>query len=50
MAAYSFLTPVIAVCFGWVVFDDQITATFLLALFLVGAGIVLVTRKPRAAQ
>lgn len=50
MAAYSFLTPVIAVCFGWIVFDDQITATFLLALFLVGAGIVLVTRKPRAAQ
>ena len=50
MASFSFLTPVFAILFGWLVFDDQITATFLLALLLVGTGIVLVTRKPRVAH
>lgn len=50
MASFSFLTPLIAVFFGWVIFDDQITVTFLVALLLVGIGIVLVTRKPRVAR
>ncbi len=47
MASFSFLTPVSGVLFGWLVFDDEISATFLAALALVGVGIVLVTRKAR---
>ena len=45
MASFSLLAPVFGVFFGWLIFDDEITPTFLAALLLVGSGIVLINRK-----
>ena len=45
MAAYSLLAPVFGVFFGWLIFDDPLTLTFLLALALVSAGILLINRR-----
>lgn len=45
MAAYSLLAPVFGVFFGWLVFDDPLTPSFLLALVLVSAGILLINRR-----
>jgi drug/metabolite transporter (DMT)-like permease len=46
MASFSLLAPVFGVFFGWLIFDDQITPLFLVALLLVGSGIVLINRSP----
>ncbi|MEZ5551080.1 MAG: DMT family transporter [Pseudomonadales bacterium] len=45
MAAFSLLAPVFGVLFGWAIFDDPISPLFVIALGLVGAGIVLVNRR-----
>ncbi len=45
MASFSLLAPVFGVFFGWLIFDDEITPTFVAALLLVGSGIVLINRK-----
>ena len=45
MAAFSLLAPVFGVMFGWLIFDDPISPMFVVALALVGAGIVLVNRR-----
>ena len=49
MASFALLAPVFGIFFGWLIFDDQITVEFVAALGLVGLGIYLVNRKPRAA-
>ncbi|HEY5679134.1 MAG TPA: DMT family transporter [Pseudomonadales bacterium] len=46
MASFSLLAPVFGVLFGWLIFDDQITPAFVIALLLVGSGIVLINRSP----
>ena len=48
MASFGFLAPVFGVAFGWLILDEPITMTLLAALVLVGLGIVLVNRKPKA--
>jgi drug/metabolite transporter (DMT)-like permease len=50
MASFAFLTPVFGVFFGWAVLGEPLTANVLVALFLVGAGIWLVNRKPLTAS
>jgi len=45
MASFSLLTPLFAIAFGWLIFDDTITVLFLLALALVLCGLVLVNRR-----
>ncbi len=47
MASYAFLTPLFAVFFGWLIFDEQLTLNIILSLTLVGAGIWLVNRRRR---
>ncbi|MEM7547737.1 MAG: DMT family transporter [Pseudomonadota bacterium] len=47
MASFGFLAPVFGVVFGWLIFDDPITPSFLAAMILVAIGIVLVNRKPK---
>ena len=42
MASFSLFTPVSGIFFGWLIFDDPMTAGFFAALFLAGAGILLV--------
>lgn len=49
MASFGFLAPLFGVGFGWAIFDDPITWRLAGALGLVGLGIVLVNRRPRAA-
>lgn len=45
MASYAFLTPLFGVGFGWLIFGEQLTASLVIALALVGAGIWLVNRR-----
>jgi len=45
MASFSLLTPLFAVTFGWLIFDDKITPLFVLALALVLLGLTLVNQK-----
>lgn len=47
IASFSFLTPVMAVAFGWLVFGEPLGLQFLLALGLVAVGIVLINRRRR---
>lgn len=49
MASFSLLTPLSAVFFGWVVFDETLTLEFLVALALVAAGLLLINHKPKPA-
>jgi len=44
MASFSLLTPIFGVFSGWLIFSDPVTPTLFIALFLAGAGIVLVNR------
>ncbi|MEM7077436.1 MAG: DMT family transporter [Pseudomonadota bacterium] len=44
MASFGLLAPIFGIFFGWMVFDDALTPTFLVAIALAGAGIVLVNR------
>ena len=45
VASFSFLSPVLAVAFGWLVFDEPVSVSFLGALALVAVGIVLINRR-----
>jgi len=45
MASFSLLTPLFAIGFGWLIFDDEITWLFLLALGLVLIGLALVNQR-----
>ncbi len=45
VASFSFLSPVLAVGFGWLVFDEPISVSFLGAMVLVAVGIVLINRR-----
>jgi drug/metabolite transporter (DMT)-like permease len=45
MASFGLLTPIFGVLFGWLLFDDALTTTFILAVVLAGAGVVLVNKK-----
>ena len=48
LSAFTFLTPIVGVFAGAVVLGETITPTFLAALALVAAGIILVNRSSRA--
>lgn len=50
VAAFSFLTPVLAVALGALVFDETVTWSILLAVILVTIGIVLINRPVRSAS
>lgn len=45
MASFSFLSPVLAVVFGWLIFDEPVGVSFAGALVLVSVGIVLINRR-----
>jgi drug/metabolite transporter (DMT)-like permease len=47
LAVFSFLTPLFGVAFGVIMLGEPLTATFLTAALLVGAGIVLVNRPAK---
>jgi drug/metabolite transporter (DMT)-like permease len=49
MASFSLLAPVFGVFAGWLIFRDPLTFRFLIALTLVGAGLLLINRR-RAAR
>lgn len=49
MASFGLLSPVFGVFFGWVMFDDPLTTTFLAAVAMAFSGVVLVN-KPRQAS
>jgi drug/metabolite transporter (DMT)-like permease len=48
MASFSFLAPLFGVFFGWLLLGEELTLNILIALLLVGIGIILVNRKPKA--
>ena len=45
MASFGLLTPVFGVFFGWLIFDDELTLSFILSLMLVGSGIFLINSR-----
>ena len=45
MASFSFLAPLFGVLFGWLILGEALTWTIVVALVLVGAGIILVNRR-----
>ncbi|WP_050772449.1 EamA family transporter [Sagittula stellata] len=47
IASFSFLSPVLAVVFGWLIFAEPVGPQFILALGLVAVGIVLINRRKR---
>lgn len=50
VASFSFLTPILAILLGVVVFDESLTAPVIGSAALVGMGIVLINRRPRVAK
>lgn len=47
MASFSFLAPLFGVFFGWLLLGEALTWNILIALTLVGIGIILVNQKPK---
>jgi len=47
IAAFSFLSPVMAVGLGWLLLNEPVGPQFLFALALVAIGVVLINRRPR---
>lgn len=47
MASFSFLAPLFGVLFGWVILNEELTWNILVALLLVGIGIILVNQKAK---
>lgn len=45
VAAFSFLTPVLAVAMGWLFLDEPLGPAFIGAILLVAVGIVLINRR-----
>ena len=50
MASFGFLAPVFGVTFGWLILGEEVGLRLLVALVMVGVGIVLVNRKKNAAE
>lgn len=50
IAAFSFLSPVLAVGMGWLLLDDPVGPGFLGAMCLVAVGIVLINRRRKPAS
>jgi drug/metabolite transporter (DMT)-like permease len=50
LSAFTFITPLVGVFAGWLVFGETVTAGFALAIVLVLAGLALVTWPRRAAS
>ena len=48
MASFGLLAPIFGVFFGWLIFDDPLTAGFLVALVCAGLGILLVNKPVKA--
>ena len=48
VASFSFLTPILALVLGALIFDESVTWAILVAAALVAAGIVLINRPARA--
>jgi drug/metabolite transporter (DMT)-like permease len=48
VASFSFLTPILAVALGALIFGETITLSILFAVILVAAGIVLINRPARS--
>ena len=44
MASFGLLAPIFGVLFGWLMFGDDLTGGFILAMITVGGGIVLVNK------
>ncbi|MFD0915674.1 DMT family transporter [Pseudahrensia aquimaris] len=49
MASFGFLAPVFGVFFAWAILGDEVGPVLIVSLVMVGAGIVLVNRKPKQA-
>ena len=49
LSAFTFITPLVGVFAGWLVFGEKVTAAFALAIVLVLAGLALVNWPRRAA-
>ena len=47
MASFSFLAPLFGVLFGWLILGEELTWNILVALLLVGIGIVMVNQKAK---
>jgi len=47
MASFSFLAPLFGVMFGWLILNEELTWNILVALLLVGIGIILVNQKAK---
>lgn len=45
VASFSFLTPLLSVCLGWLLFGESLSLAFLMAAGMVAAGIVLLNRR-----
>ncbi len=45
MASFGLLTPVFGVFFGWLMFDDELTLSFIASLMMVGSGIFLINSR-----
>ncbi len=44
VASFSFLTPIFTIFFGWLLLNDEINSTFLLAALMVVLGLILVNK------
>lgn len=49
LSAFTFLTPVFAIAFGWLLLDEPITAELIVAAGLIAVGIYAVNRPARTA-
>lgn len=49
LAAFTFITPLVGVFAGWLVFDEEITPLFAMAIALVVAGVALVNWPRRTS-
>lgn len=47
MASFSFLAPLFGVLFGWLILGEELTWNILVALLMVGVGILLVNKKTK---
>lgn len=47
MASFGLLAPIFGVFFGWLLFDDPLTPTFIIAVLFAGCGVVLVNKLPK---
>jgi drug/metabolite transporter (DMT)-like permease len=48
VTSFGLLAPAFGVFFGWLIFSEEITLVFMIALALISSGIVLINKKPTA--